>query len=178
MPLKFLLAAVFVVASCEHAVGLAGLQEDAACTAANLSTTQSEIREEDVRGEIGGEMNFFCCQRQGGSACEFVSMAEYYFNDIPINTSDTAKYNTRNEGGAQLIVMYLAPADQGKYTCACPDTRSPPVEDSGIVLLCESRTHTRLCTRAPACECMGGEAEEGRGGADRNVLIVACTLVV
>ena len=171
MPLKLLLASVFVLASCEHAVGLAELQEDAACTAANLSTTLSEIREEDVRGEIGGEMNFFCCQRQVRSSCEPVLTAEYYLSDIPINTSDTAKYNTKNEGGAKLIVMDLAPTDQGKYTCACPDTRLPPVEDSGIVLLCESCTHTRtpppphphkLCVPVPACALSRGGRGRGR----------------
>lgn len=115
-----------------------GLQTAAACTAASLSVAQFEVKEEDIQGQIGGSMSFYCCQR-GSSQCAEVQQAEYYFNGSPINTSNVDKYNTENEGGAQLIVLDLSMTDQGQYTCSCPDTGlSPEDEDSGIVLLCES----------------------------------------
>ena len=138
MPVGYLLAVLTLICNCCDTALSAELREEAECTSAVLSADNFQVVEEDVLGVLGGEMSFYCCQRR--SSCEHVSQARYFFNGSPINTSDVAKYNTRNEDGARLIVLDLAPADQGRYTCACPGGDLPPKdpEDEGVVLLCES----------------------------------------
>ena len=145
LPAECFLAAVVFALVCSSGCDRANsteLQEVATCTSAVLSIEDSQVTEEDVLGVLGGVEDFYCCQRQStlSSSCILVSQARYFFNGNPINTSDVAKYNTRNEDGAELIVLHLAPADQGRYTCACPGADLPPKdpEDEGIVLLCES----------------------------------------